>query len=193
MISRFYPKAYRNSLAIQNQLARFVWLAVSSVFFDLSPTPCFGWRRLLLRLFGATMAAGTKVYPSTRVWAPWNLVMDEGACLGRKVNCYNVAKVELGIDATASEGTFLCTASHDIHGPDFRLTTSPIRIARGAVIFAEAFLGPGVTVAEGAVVGARSVVVRNVGPYEVVAGNPSRVIGERRFRPDGENEKHVHT
>lgn len=139
----------------------------------------------MLELFGARMGSDTKVYPSARIWAPWNLSMSAGACLGPSVNCYNVASVEVGIEATVSEGSFLCTASHAIHQPDFPLTSAPIRIGDGAVIFAEAFVGPGVTVAEGAVVGARAVVFRDVGAYRIVVGNPGRDIGERRYRPAG--------
>jgi putative colanic acid biosynthesis acetyltransferase WcaF len=168
---------------MRNRMGRMVWLLVSSTMFRMSPTPCFWWRRQLLRMFGARMGLGTKVYPSTRVWAPWNLIMSEGSCLGPAVNCYNVAAVELGIEATVSEETFLCTASHAIHDPDFSLTAAPIRVGTGAVVFAQAFIGPGVTLAEGAVVGARAVVVRDVGPYRVVAGNPCGEIGNRRYRP----------
>jgi putative colanic acid biosynthesis acetyltransferase WcaF len=180
---RFYPRPYANRLSLGNRVARVAWQVVCGLLFRSSPTPCFWWRRRVLELFGARMELGTKVYPSTRIWAPWNLRMSDGSCLGPSVNCYNVASVEVGIQATVSEGSFLCTASHAIHEPDFALTGAPIRIGDGAVIFAEAFIGPGVTVAEGAVVGARAVVFRDVAAYRIVAGNPGRDIGQRRYRP----------
>lgn len=181
----FYPQPYRNNLPLRNRAARVAWQIACGVMFRMSPTPCFWWRRHLLALFGARMGSGTKVYPSTRVWAPWNLTMNEGSCLGPLVNCYNVASVELGVEATVSEGTFLCTASHAVHQSDFALTAAPIHVGRGAVIFAQAFVGPGVTVAEGAVVGARAVVFRDVAAYRIVAGNPSHEIGQRRYQPTG--------
>lgn len=180
----FYPRPYRNSLPLSNRLARMAWIATAAVFFHLSPTPCFAWRRLLLRVFGARIAAGVKVYPSVVVWAPWNLVMAAGSCLGPRVKCYNVAQVAIGVQATVSEGVFLCTASHAIHDPDYSLIAAPIRICRGGVVFVEAFIGPGVTVEQGAVVGARSVVMKSIESYSIVAGNPSREIGRRRYRPD---------
>jgi putative colanic acid biosynthesis acetyltransferase WcaF len=184
-VGRFYVRPYANRLSLGNRGARVAWQVVWALLFRFSPTPCFWWRRGVLALFGARMEPGTKVYPSTRVWAPWNLTMKEGSCLGPLVNCYNVASVELGIEATVSEGSFLCTASHAIHEPDFALTGAPIRLGCGVVIFAEAFIGPGVTVAEGAVVGARGVVFRDVAAYRIVAGNPGRDIGQRSYRPTG--------
>ena len=108
--------------------------------------------------------------------------MADGACLGPHVNCYCVAPVSIGQDVTVSFRSFLCAASHDIDSPDRRLVTAPIAIEKGAYVFADAFIGMGVTVGEGAVVGARAVVVRDVKPYMVVAGNPAREIRERRLQ-----------
>lgn len=183
MTGSFYPRPYRNALPASNRLARAAWSAVGTLLFRLSPTPFFAWRRLLLRAFGAHLAATAKVYPTVEVWAPWNLVMEDGSCLGPRVKCYDVDRVVIEAEATVSDGAFLCTASHDIHRPEYPLVTSPIRIGRGAVVFVEAFIGPGVTVGEGAVVGARAVVMKSVAPYQIVAGNPSREIGTRRYRP----------
>jgi len=52
----------------------------------------------------------------------------------------------------------------------------PVRIGRNVWIGFDACVLPGVTVGEGAVVGARSVITEDVPPYTVVAGNPARVI-----------------
>lgn len=176
---RFYAGEYRTALPLINRLARAVWACIAATLFRLSPIPFFGWRRALLRLFGSVVASSAKVYPSTRIWAPWNLVMERGSCLGPEVYCYNVAPVHLGVDSTASFRAFLCTASHDIHHPERPLVSGPIRLERGAYVFADAFIGMNVTVGEGAVVAARAVVVKDVAAYDVVGGNPTRVIGRR--------------
>jgi putative colanic acid biosynthesis acetyltransferase WcaF len=175
----FYAGDYRNALPLGNRLARAAWGIAYATFFRLSPTPFFGWRRGLLRLFGAVVAPSAKVYPTTRVWAPWNLVMEPGSCLGPEVYCYNVATVHLGIDSTVSFRAFLCSASHDIRHPERPLVTGPIRLERGAYVFADAFIGMNVTLGEGAVVAARAVVVKDVAAQDVVGGNPARVIGSR--------------
>jgi putative colanic acid biosynthesis acetyltransferase WcaF len=181
----FYPAAYRSELSLGNKLARAVWAVVHLLLFRFSPVPCHGWRRLLLRAFGGRIARTAKVYPSARIWAPWNLTMEPGAVVGPEVYCYSVGPIVLGVDSTTSFRAFLCTASHDIHDPARPLVTGPIRIERGAYIFADAFIGMNVTVGEAAVVAARAVVVRDIAAYDVVAGNPARVVGRRRL-PGGD-------
>lgn len=185
MTSSFYEQPYRNVLPLSNRLARAAWIAAWVILFRWSPTPLFAWRRLLLQIFGAKLAAGVKVYGSVEVWAPWNLLMARGSCLGPRVKCYNVDRVLVGREATVSEGTFLCTASHAIHESEYRLITAPIHIGRGAVVFVEAFIGPGVRIGEGAVVGARAVVTKPVKAYAIVVGNPSREVGVRGYQPTG--------
>ena len=176
---RYYRETYRNRLSIANRLGRAVWSVAWWLLFRPTPPGMFAWRRALLRLFGADIAATARVYPSARIWAPWNLVMLPHACLGREVDCYNVDRVTLGEDAVVSLRTFLCTASHDIRHADRPLVTGPISIGRGAFIFAEAFVGMNVSIGTGAVVAARAVVVKNVDPDTIVGGNPAHVIGQR--------------
>jgi putative colanic acid biosynthesis acetyltransferase WcaF len=178
----FYRGAYANGLSWRNRFGRLAWTIVWQLLFRLSPTPCHGFRQLLLRAFGARLAHDVVIHPSARIWAPWNLRMAHRACLGQRVNCYNVAAVEILEDAVVSEGAFLCTASHDIHDPERPLVTGPITIGAGAWVFAEAFVGMNVTVGRGAIIAARAVAVRDVPSYAIVAGNPAKVVGERRYK-----------
>ena len=182
----FYRQRYRNGLSWRNRLGRLAWHAVWLILFRLSPTPLFGWRRLLLRMFGAEMAATAVVYPTARIWAPWNLTMRDHACLGPEVDCFCVAPVVIDTDAIVSVRSFLCTASHDIRRHGRPLTTAPIHVGRGGFVFAEAFIGMGVTIGEGAVVAARGVVVRDVAAFDVVAGNPARRVGGRVMEEEGD-------
>lgn len=177
----FYPSEYRSELPLTNKVGRVAWGLVYWILFRPSPVPLHFWRRLLLRGFGGRIAGNAKVYPSARIWAPWNLTMERGSCLGPEVYCYSVGQVLLGVDTTVSFRTFLCTASHDIHDPARSLVVGPIRLERGAYVFADAFIGMNVTVGGGAVVAARAVVVRDVAAGDVVAGNPCRVVGTRRL------------
>jgi putative colanic acid biosynthesis acetyltransferase WcaF len=161
-------------------MARVAWGVVYLMLFRFTPAPCFAWRRMLLQLFGAKLAPSVHIYPSARIWAPWNLTMESRACLAQEVFCYNIDQVFLGADSTVSFRSHLCAAGHDINDPARPLVTGPIRIERGAYVFADAFIGMNVTVGEGAVVAARSVVVRSVAPFDVVGGNPARVISRRQ-------------
>jgi putative colanic acid biosynthesis acetyltransferase WcaF len=181
----FYRQRYRNGLSWRNRLGRFAWHMVWLVAFRFSPTPLFCWRRLLLRMFGAHLAPTAVVYPTARIWAPWHLTMHHHACLGPEVDCFCVAPVVIDTDAIVSMRSFLCTASHDIRRHGRPLVTAPIHVGRGGFVFAEAFIGMGVTIGEGAVVAARAVVVRDVAAFDVVAGNPARRVGGRVMEEEG--------
>jgi putative colanic acid biosynthesis acetyltransferase WcaF len=121
--------------------------------------------------------------PSARIWAPWNLAVGEEGALGEFVDCYNVAPIHIGAYATVSQHAHLCSATHDIHDPHMGLLRKEISIGAGAWVCAGAFIAMGVRVGEGAVCGARSVVIRDVPDWTVVAGNPARVINKRDLRP----------
>ena len=167
------------TLSAGNKLARVLWYLVWLILYRPSPVLFHGWRCFLLRIFGARIGSGAHPYPSARIWAPWNLVMHEHSCLSHFVDCYCVDRVELGAHATVSQYSFLCTATHDHTRPGMPLMTAPIVIGDHAWVTADVFVGPGVTVGEGAVVGARSTVMHDVAPWKVVAGNPAREVGQR--------------
>jgi putative colanic acid biosynthesis acetyltransferase WcaF len=165
-----------NSVRSGNRIARAAWTLVWAFLYRPSPVPLHGWRRALLRLFGARIGAGAHPYPSARIWAPWNLTMGAHSCLGAFVDCYSVDHVELGAHATVSQYCFLCTASRDIEERNHPLVTAPLTIGAGAWVAADVFIGPGVSVGEWAVVGARSTVLHDVPPATLVAGNPAQVL-----------------
>ncbi len=133
----------------------------------------------VLRLFGAKIHTTANIYSSARIYAPWNLEMKEFACFAPEVDCYNVDKVTIGAKSTISQKTYLCTASHDISDPKHNLITSPIVIENNVWVGAAAYIGMGVKIGEGAVVGATSSVYKNVEPYTVVGGNPSKLLKKR--------------
>jgi putative colanic acid biosynthesis acetyltransferase WcaF len=165
-----------------NKAARVAWWCVWHSLFRFSPRIFYGWRRMLLRCFGAKVGRGAKVFATTRIWAPWNLTLDEYACLSQDVDCYCVAPVRIGAHATVSQGAFLCTASHDPEDPHMRLVTSPVTVAAQAWVCARAIVLPGITLAEGAIAGAGSVVTKDVPAWTIVAGNPAQPIGSRTLR-----------
>lgn len=168
---------YHNTLGRRHQLLRIIWSIVWSVFARPLPRSAGRrWKVLLLRIFGAQIASSANVYSSAKIYYPPYLVMDEYSCIDANVNCYNVAPVHIGANSTVSQGAFLCTASHDIANRANPLITAPIIIEDQAWIAADAFIGMGVTVCSGAVVGARAAVFKNVAPWTVVGGNPAKEI-----------------
>lgn len=167
--------------SLWNRLGRLLWGTVWLVLARPTPAPFHFWRRMLLRLFGAKIGRGTSIYGSASIWAPWNLIMEPGACLAREANCYNVAPVTLKRDCVVSQGAYLCSASHDIREKGFPLVSAPIVIGEEAWVAAQAFVGPGVTVGTRAVLGARGVAVKSIPDGSIAAGNPARILGQRDY------------
>lgn len=130
----------------------------------------------MLRCFGAKIGKGCHVYPRANIWAPWNLEMDDGAAVADDAEIYNPSPVTLGKFAVISQGSYLCGASHDYRQWAFPLTSQPITVGAHAWVAARAIVLMGLTLGEGCVVGAGSVVTANVEPWSVVAGNPCQVI-----------------
>ena len=171
---------YHNTLSRKNQMIRMVWSIVWGIFARPLPRSIgSGWKRFLLRLFGAKIAPTSIVYSSAKVYYPANLKMEAYSCLASDVDCYNVAPIHIGANSTVSQGAYLCTASHDITNPLHPLITAPIIINDQAWVAAEAFIGMGVIVGQGAVVGARAAVFKSVEPWTVVGGNPAKFIKKR--------------
>ena len=171
-------KKYVNSLSLRNQAGRGLWSLCWALFFLPSPRiPGFwAWRRMILRLFGAKIGNGAKIYPTARIWAPWNLRMGDHSLIGPHCDIYNVAMVALGSEAWVSQYSFLCSASHDTQDRERRLVSAPIEIGDGAWVAADAFIGPGIKVGKRAVVGARASVFHDVAPRSIVGGNPAKPI-----------------
>jgi putative colanic acid biosynthesis acetyltransferase WcaF len=172
----FHPS---RSPSVANKVGRVLWRTVWLLLYRPSPRFAHGWRRFLLRLFGAKIGVAVHPYPSATVWAPWNLEMGEHSCLGDHTDCYTVDKITIGPHSTVSQYSFLCTASHDYEQSGFPVITAPITIGERSWIAADVFVGPGVTIGDGAVVGARSTVFHNVPEWTVAGGNPAREIKKR--------------
>lgn len=165
----------------RNKVGRVLWGICWWTLFRPSPRPLFRYRVVLLRLFGADVTSTTRIDPTARIWAPWNLAAGTETSVGHHADIYNVARIELGKSVTVSQYSYLCAASHDLTDPNMVLTSAPIVIENDAWVCARAFLGPGVTLGSGAVVGACGVVVKDVDPWTIVAGNPVKVIRKREL------------
>ncbi|MBB5752655.1 putative colanic acid biosynthesis acetyltransferase [Prosthecomicrobium pneumaticum] len=158
---------------------RAAWALAWLVFAAWTPPPLHGWRRLLLRLAGARLGAGARVYGSARIWYPPHLAMGAGAVLGPHVVCTTMAPVTIGRLATVSQYAHLVTGTHRLDDPDFGLSAAPIVLGDHVWIASGALVGPGVTVGEGAVLGARGVAFRDLAPWTVHVGNPARPVRPR--------------
>lgn len=171
---------YRNKLSLKNKIGRLLWIFISFFLFKPFVLNFFSpWRNFILRSFGAKIHKHAHVYSSVKIWAPWNLEMDAYSCLGPQVDCYNTALIKVGANSTISQKSYLCSSSHDISDPLNQLIVEPIIIEDQVWIAADAFVGMGVTVGQGAVIGARACVFKDVDSWTVVGGNPAKFIKKR--------------
>jgi putative colanic acid biosynthesis acetyltransferase WcaF len=162
----------------REQFLRMAW-AFGRWLVHLSPHPCHGWRRGVLRLFGAKIGHQARVAASAHVFMPWNLELGEWAAIGPDVFVYNLGKVRIGARATVSYRSHICAGTHDFTDPAIPLLKPPVTVGDDAWIGTEAFIGPDVTIGAWAMVAARAVVVKDVEPNTLVGGHPARVIGPR--------------
>jgi len=165
----------------RSEMARRILWMFGRVLFRWSPRPCFGWRRFLLRLFGARIGAQVHIYNTAEIYMPWNLEVKDWSAIGEGALIYNLALITIGEKVTISHRAHLCAGTHDYTKSDMPLLKVPIRIGDQVWICADAFVGPGVTIGPGAVVGARAVVTKDVEPWVVVAGNPARFVKKREI------------
>lgn len=176
----FSQYRYRNRHRLTDQFRRLIWSLMHFVLIKWTPRwACREWRSIVLRLAGAKIGQGCSIDPTCKIWAPWNLELGDYVCLAEGVDCYCVGRVSIGSKCTVSQRAFLCTATHDISMLTRELIVSPIRIEPHAWICAEAFVGPGVLIATGAIVGARAAVFRDIEAWTVVGGVPARFLKQR--------------
>jgi len=163
------------------QLLRVAW-AAGRLLFRCIPRPCYAPRRMLLRCFGAKVGRKVNIANTATIYFPWNLEVGDWSAIGEQAYLYNLGRMAIGRKVTISQRAHLCAGTHDFTDPALPLLTPPITVGDQAWICADAFIGPGVAVGEGAVAGARAVVVKDVEPWAVVAGNPARVVKRREMK-----------
>lgn len=158
---------------------KYLWAIVWFCFYRFLPRQLLGLRLKILRAFGANLAPGVNIRPSARIWHPWLLTMGAHSCLADEVVVYNLGPVIIGDHTVISQNSYVCAGSHDYTKPNLPLTRPTIRIGSGVWVCAHAFIGPGVTIGDNAIVGAASCVTRDVPANHIVAGNPAQFVRER--------------
>ncbi len=171
------------SFPLSHKLTRLLWRATWGVFAAWTPPQLDPWRRLLLRAFGADIHPTASVRGGAIIWYPANLKMDAYSVLADGVQCYNMTMIRIGARTVVSQRAVLCGGTHDFTIGSRPLITLPIHVQEDCWICSEAFIGPGVDVRAGCVVGARAVITRATEPYGVYAGNPAKRIKDRAFDP----------
>ncbi len=171
---------YTSSWSLKEVLGIRLWQIVWLLFFRTSPK-LFGryWRVFLLKLFGAKLTWDVFLYSSSKVYVPWLLKMKSRSCLGPNTEIYNLGPVEIEERVTISQYSYICNGTHDFSNSRSPLLVGYIKIHNDVFVGARSFIMPGVEIGEFAVIGACSVVTKNVEPWAVVVGNPAKFIKKR--------------
>ena len=175
--------------ARSDYLKRQMWNLTDALLLRYSPPRCAGWRRFWGRRFGMTLGEKALIRPTARVIHPWLFSLGDYSCVGDRVRIYNLGPITIGEHTVISQDVTLCAGSHDYTDPTLPLLRPEIRIGSGVWICAEAFIGPGVTIGNNAVIGARAVVTKDVPAGMIVAGNPAQVIGLRALQAQAKDEQ----
>lgn len=182
--SSFDPLTRGSSFSLGNRIERVVWGMCWLLLARFTPPRLHCWRRLVLLLFGARIGRGTRVHGSVAIWLPRHLEIGSGALIGPGARLYNQGCIKIGDHCVISQRAHICASTHRVNDPGFTLETRPVRIGRGCWVAAEAFVGPGVTMAEGSVLGARGALFEDSEAMGIYRGNPARLIGQRAFQTD---------
>ena len=133
----------------------------------------------MLKIFGANLSGMPFIHSTARTQIPWNLTMKHRACLGERANAYSLGKIKILEGATIAQEAYVCTGTHDFNNPSLQLITKPITVGKNSFIGTRAMILPGVSIGDQAIVGAMSVVSKDVPDHQIVVGNPAKKIGER--------------
>lgn len=167
----------------RSSLVILIWWLLQDCIFPLTLHNLHGPRRLLLRLFGAKIGQGVVIRPSARFTYPWNVEIGDHSWVGDGVTFYSLDRIRIGSHAVISQNSYLCTGSHAVQDPQFRLQVAPINVGNGAWVASDCFVAPGVTIGANTVVGARSTVLKDLPPGYLCYGTPCLPKTPRRMIP----------
>lgn len=176
---RRQPPGKRSPWSVGFRARMLAWELAWPLLCRWTPKPLNPWRLAVLRVFGARIEGTPFVHQRARIQIPWHVELRDRSCVGDRANLYSLDRITLEAGALAAQESYLCTGTHDLNDPEWPLITAPIVVGERAFVGARAFVLPGITIGARAVIGAGSVVTRNVAAETTVAGNPARPVEKR--------------
>ncbi|MBU2949618.1 putative colanic acid biosynthesis acetyltransferase [Tamlana agarivorans] len=171
------PKDFRGKSKLIVQL----WWICYALFFKTSPQVLYGWRRFLLRAFGAEIGKNVIVRPSAEITYPWKVKIGDNSWIGDQVVLYSLGEIIIGSNTVISQRSYICTGTHNYKKMEFPILAKKIIIEDECWLATDVFVAPGTKINKGVVVGARSSVFKDLEPYSVFAGSPVKLIKKREI------------
>jgi putative colanic acid biosynthesis acetyltransferase WcaF len=154
-LKKFKKKTTHNTFFLKY----FLWYITSSLFFN-SFIPGSKIRSILLKLFGSNIGKNIVIKPNVKIKYPWKLTVGEDSWIGENVWIDNISKVIIGSNTCISQGTYICSGSHDFYDKEFRLLMQEVEIGSNCWIAAKSLIGPGVKIEDGSFIKFGSVVLK---------------------------------
>jgi len=169
------PKTFRGKSKITVQL----WWIVQSTIFSWSPQVLYGWRRFLLRLFGAKIGKKALIRSTVKVTYPWNISIGDYTWIGDDCVLYSLGRIDIGSHVAVAHKVYFNTGGHDYDQITFDIYAKDLVIEDECWITNDVYLAPGITIGRGTVIGARSTVLKSIPSGKVCVGSPARVLKDR--------------
>lgn len=128
------------------------------------------------------MGTGVLIRQSATFTYPWKVKIGDYSWIGDNVVVYSLGEIQIGDNAVISQRSYLCAGDHDYQMRAFPIRSLPVVVSDEAWVCADVFVGPGVTIGRGAVVGARSSVFENLPEGMLCIGSPCRPVKRREMR-----------
>lgn len=126
---------------------------------------------------------GSSSYIFMNVWfdakGQGSFVMGHHSVVNQNCRLDNRGTIIIGNNVSISADVTILTADHNLQSSTFESRCRQVAINDYVFIGTRALLLPGITIGTGAVIGAGSVVTKDVPPYTIVAGCPAREVGRR--------------
>ncbi len=179
-------KPSQSALTTKIKIKLALWLFIQNTLFRFTPHKLNKFRLWLLKIFGADIQMSCFVHPQATIYMPWNLSMGNNSAIDFGALIYSLDKVIIGDFVSISYKVNINTGSHDHSDPEFALITKPVRIESGAFIGTESYVAPGVTIGQMAVIGARSVVTKDMPSDMICFGHPCKPYKKREKKNTNE-------
>ncbi len=169
---------------IKNLLV-FIYELLLKVFFQLPKGLCFSYlKSLILQSVGAKIGKRITIYPGVWVFPGKGLVVGDDVDLALDVLITTNGGVEIGNRVLVGYRVQILSQNHVIPEGRGRIfgsghVKSAVKIEDDVWIGANSIILPGVTIGEGSVVAAGSVVTKDVPPFCIVGGVPAKIIKNR--------------
>ena len=155
---------------------KFFLVELLNMTYQLVPNPL---RNYYLKMFGIYLGRQTVLHRKCKFFHVGKMKVGKNSVIN--FGCYldNRRGIYIGNNVGIAHNSKIYTLGHDFDDPTFRTKGASVYIRDNVFIFSNAMIMPGITIGEGSIVLAGSVVTKDVEPWTVVGGNPARKIRER--------------